>query len=55
MGSSPERKGRGKEEGERGRGLGCSWGTMGGAAMEEGSRPFICSCVLPLSAFRCIR
>jgi ribosomal protein L15E len=29
MGSSPGREGRGKEEGERGRGLGCSWGAMG--------------------------
>jgi hypothetical protein len=34
MGSSPKRGKRGKEEGE-GAQLGCSWGTMGRAAMEE--------------------
>jgi hypothetical protein len=34
MGSSPKRGKRGKEEGE-GAQLGCSWGAMGRAAMEE--------------------
>jgi hypothetical protein len=46
----------GKWEGGGGEG-GAAWGAAGapwgGAAMEEGSQPFICSCVLLLSVTWC--